>query len=64
MYALLRENGIGDLSQVGFLLYETRGTVTLIGPDREPAPLMRYGLNASGYRQLRQRQGDPGSYGE
>ena len=50
VYALLRENGVGDLSQVGYLLYETRGTVTVIGADREPGPLMRDALNASGYR--------------
>jgi hypothetical protein len=25
VYALLRENGVGDLGQVGYLLYETRG---------------------------------------
>jgi uncharacterized membrane protein YcaP (DUF421 family) len=50
VYALLRENGVGDLGQVGYLLYETRGTVTVIGAGREPGPLMREGLNASGYR--------------
>ena len=50
VYALLRENGVGDLSQVGYLLYETRGTVTVTGADREPGPLMRDALNASGYR--------------
>lgn len=51
VYALLRENGVGDLGQVGYLLYETRGAVTLIGADREPGPLVRDELNASGYRQ-------------
>jgi uncharacterized membrane protein YcaP (DUF421 family) len=50
VYALLRQNGVGDLGQVRYLLYETRGTVTVIGADREPGPLMRDGLNASGYR--------------
>ena len=25
VYALLRENGVGDLGQVGYLLYEIRG---------------------------------------
>ena len=49
VYALLRENGVGDLGQVGYLLYETRGVVTVIGADREPSPLARDGLNASGY---------------
>jgi uncharacterized membrane protein YcaP (DUF421 family) len=52
VYALLRENGVGDLGQVGYLLYEERGAVTVIGiGDREPGPLLQDGLNASGYRQ-------------
>jgi hypothetical protein len=50
VYALLREHGVGDLSQVGYLLYEARGAVTLIGADSEPGPLVRDGLNASGYQ--------------
>jgi hypothetical protein len=50
VYALLRENGVGDLGQVGYLLYETRGAVTVIGADREPGPLVRDGLDAPGYR--------------
>jgi hypothetical protein len=51
VYALLRENGADDLGQVGYLLYEERGAVTVIGADREPGPLLQDGLNASGYRQ-------------
>ncbi len=54
VYALLRENGVGDLGQVGYLLYETRGTVTVIGADREPGPLVRDGLNGSEYRRAPQ----------
>jgi len=54
VYALLRENGVGDLGQVGYLLYETRGTVTVIGAGREPGPLVRDGLNAAGYRRAPQ----------
>jgi len=54
VYALLREHGVGDLGQVGYLLYETRGAVTMIGADREPGPLVRDGLNASGYRRAPQ----------
>jgi uncharacterized membrane protein YcaP (DUF421 family) len=50
VFALLRENGVGDLGQVGYLLYETRGAVTVIGADREPGPLMREGLIAAGHR--------------
>ena len=56
MYALLREHGVGDLGQVGYLLYETRGAVTVIGADREPGPLVRDGLNASGYQRAPQAQ--------
>ena len=50
VYALLRQQGVDDLSQVGYLLYETRGTTTLIGADSEPGPLMREGLSAAGHR--------------
>jgi uncharacterized membrane protein YcaP (DUF421 family) len=50
VYALLRQQGIGDLGQVGYLLYETRGVTTLIGADGEPGPLMLDGLVAAGYR--------------
>jgi uncharacterized membrane protein YcaP (DUF421 family) len=64
VYALLREKGAGDLGRVGYLLYETRGTVTLIGADRKPGPLERDGLNASGYRRVHPGQAGLGSYGE
>jgi uncharacterized membrane protein YcaP (DUF421 family) len=50
VYALLREHGLGDLGQVGYLIYEPRGTVTVIGTGREPGPLGQDALNASGYR--------------
>jgi hypothetical protein len=50
VYALLRQHGVDDLGQVGYLLYETRGMTTLIGADGEPGPLMRDGLLAAGYR--------------
>jgi len=52
VYALLRQKGVDDLRQVGYLLYETRGTTTLIGADCEPGPLMRHGLFAAGYRDV------------
>ena len=45
-------NGPQTIFQVGYLLYETRGTTTLIGIDREPGPLMRDGLSAAGYRHV------------
>jgi len=57
VYTLLREKGVGDLSQVQYLLYEPRGGTTLIGADREPDPLEREGLNASGYRPAQSREG-------
>ena len=44
VYALLRQQGVDDLGQVGYLLYETRGATTLISADTEPGPLMRDGL--------------------
>ena len=52
VYALLRQQGVDDLGQVGYLLYETRGTTTLIGADSEPGPLTRNGLFAAGYRHV------------
>jgi uncharacterized membrane protein YcaP (DUF421 family) len=30
VYALLRQHGVGDLGEVGYLLYETRGATTLV----------------------------------
>src|SRR5215472_3063498 len=51
VYALLREKGVADLGQVGYLLYEPRGTVTLLDAGSQPSPLMQGGLNASGYPQ-------------
>jgi uncharacterized membrane protein YcaP (DUF421 family) len=53
VYALLREKGVGDLGQVGYLLYETRGTVTLIGAGRDPGPLGQEALKASGFARSR-----------
>jgi uncharacterized membrane protein YcaP (DUF421 family) len=52
VYALLRQKGVDDLRQVGYLLYETRGTTTLIGVGGEPGSLMRDGLSAAGYRDV------------
>jgi uncharacterized membrane protein YcaP (DUF421 family) len=48
VYVLLRQHAIGDLSQVGYLLYEPRGRTTLIRADEEPGPVMRQGLSAAG----------------
>ncbi len=52
VHALLRQQGVDDLGQVGYLLYETRGVTTLLGADCEPGPLMRDALFAAGYRDL------------
>ena len=52
VHALLRQQGVDDLGQVGYLLYETGGATTLIGIDREPGPLVRDGLSAAGYRHM------------
>ena len=62
VYTLLRERGVGDLGQVGYLLYEPRGATTLIGAGREPDPLEREGLNASGYRPAHPGKGRLGSH--
>jgi uncharacterized membrane protein YcaP (DUF421 family) len=52
VYAMLRQRGVGDLGEVGYLLYETRGATTLIGADGEPGPLVRDGLFAAGHRHV------------
>jgi uncharacterized membrane protein YcaP (DUF421 family) len=49
VYMLLRQHAVGDLGQVGYLLYEPRGWTTLIRGDEEPGPVMRQGLAAAGY---------------
>jgi uncharacterized membrane protein YcaP (DUF421 family) len=50
VYVLLRENGVGDLGQVGYLLYEPNGAITVTDAGREPGPLVQDGLHASGCR--------------
>ena len=50
VYALLRQQGVDDLGQVGYLLYETRGMTTLIGAGAVPGPLMREGFAVAEYR--------------
>jgi len=56
VYALLRKHGAGDLGQVGYLLYETGGAMTLIGEGSELGPLMRDGLSAAGYHDVTGRK--------
>jgi uncharacterized membrane protein YcaP (DUF421 family) len=58
---LLREKGAEDVGRVGYLLYETRGSVTMVDADREPGPLMLDGLKAAGYCRGAPRQSGPGS---
>ena len=48
VYMLLRQHGVGDLSQVGYLLYEPLGRTTLIRAGEAPGPVMRQGLAAAG----------------
>jgi uncharacterized membrane protein YcaP (DUF421 family) len=49
LVAMLRQKGVGDMREVGYLLYETRGTTTLVGAGDTPGPLIRDGLAAAGY---------------
>jgi uncharacterized membrane protein YcaP (DUF421 family) len=49
VYALVRRQGVDNLNQVGYLLYETRGTTTLVRADREPGPLTRDALSEAGF---------------
>jgi uncharacterized membrane protein YcaP (DUF421 family) len=49
VYAMVRQKGVDDLSKVGYLLYETPGTTTLVGAGDTPGPLIRDGLAAAGY---------------
>jgi uncharacterized membrane protein YcaP (DUF421 family) len=48
VYVMLREHGVADLSQVGYLLYEPRGRTTLVRAGERPGPVMRQGLSAAG----------------
>lgn len=48
-FALLRERGIARLEDVDYLLYETRGAVTLVRRDQEVGPVTHAGLDAAGY---------------
>jgi uncharacterized membrane protein YcaP (DUF421 family) len=49
VYALLRQQDVGDLREVGVMLYETRGGVSLHRAGNPPGPLMRDALSAAGY---------------
>jgi len=53
LYSLLRRQGVFDLGQVGYLLYETRGATTLVPADADPGPLTRDALSAAGFADVR-----------
>jgi uncharacterized membrane protein YcaP (DUF421 family) len=48
VYMMLRQHGVHDVGQVGYLLYEPRGSTTLIRAGEEPGPVMQQGLAAAG----------------
>jgi len=56
VFALLREHGVVDVTDVQFLLYEARGAVTLVRVGEPIGPTLNSGLRAAGY--------DPVSAGE
>jgi uncharacterized membrane protein YcaP (DUF421 family) len=49
VYMMLRQDGVGDLSEVGYLLYEPLGRTTVIRAGAEPGGVMLQGLAAAGY---------------
>lgn len=49
VYALLRQNGVGDLAEVDVLLFEARGGVSLHHVGTPRGPLMTDALRAAGY---------------
>jgi uncharacterized membrane protein YcaP (DUF421 family) len=54
LLAKLRERGVGDLSELRYVLYETKGELTIVeerGDGERDAELVRIGLrDAAGYR--------------
>lgn len=56
VYALLREHGVIRLDDVAYLLYETRGAVTLVRRGEDVGPIIRAGLDAAGYDEADLRQ--------
>ena len=49
VYALLREHGVTRLDDVAYLLYETKGAVTLVRRGEDVGPVVTAGLDATGY---------------
>jgi uncharacterized membrane protein YcaP (DUF421 family) len=63
LYAQLRQRGVFDLTQLRYVLYETKGDLTVVpdqdAPDREP-PLIHAALNsAHGYQPRNQARSTP-----
>lgn len=49
VYALLREHGVSRLGDVAYLLYETKGAVTVVRHGEDVGPVVTAGLDAAGY---------------
>jgi uncharacterized membrane protein YcaP (DUF421 family) len=49
VFALLRQQEVGSLSEVGYLLYEARGGVSLHRAGRPVGPLLRDALTSAGH---------------
>lgn len=55
LYALLREHGVAQLEDVEVLLYETRGSVTIVRRGEDVGAVTRAGLDAAGYNDAHRR---------
>ena len=51
LYAQLREHGVSRLDDVAFLIYETKGAVTLVRQGQSVGPIVQAGLDAARYHQ-------------
>ena len=47
LYAHLRQNGHFDLSSIRYVLYETKGDLTIVPTESGRAPLVRAGIDAA-----------------
>ncbi len=47
VYAELRQRGVFDLADVRYVLYETKGGLSIVAHDRPVGPLVQAGLDAS-----------------
>jgi uncharacterized membrane protein YcaP (DUF421 family) len=55
VYMMLRQDGVGDLGEVAYLLYEPLGRTTVIRSGEEPGALMRRGLTAARFHDQARR---------